>query len=376
MRHRVVLVVSILTHYRVRFHSLVRDKLATQNIDYDLIIGTPLPHEVAKGDTATLPWATTIPSKAFYRLLWQPVLPIIPKASLIIVTQENRLLLNYILQLKRYLPFFKCRVAFFGHGRNFQARNRNSFAERWKRLWATRVDWWFGYSEETRRHIVSLGFPGERVTVFNNAVDTDDLVSLASKVTIQKLTNRRRELGIVGQNVCIYVGGIYPDKRLEFLLETAIQVRASIHDFELIIVGGGVDLERLRVLAKPLKWVKVVGPRFGADKVELMSLAKLFLLPGAVGLAVLDAGVMGLPFITTDYPWHGPEISYLKPGVNGEIVSPWQSAESYATMVIDIINSDECVKRMSEASRSLVRDYSVERMADRFVSGIVMALKS
>jgi len=371
---RVVLVVSILTHYRVRFHELVRERLATHNIRYDLIFGTPLPHEAAKGDTAVIPWGTALPSRPLRNLLWQPALRLLRGAQLVIVTQENRLLLNYLLQIGRLLPFRSRRVAFFGHGRNFQARNPNSRAERWKRYWATRVDWWFAYTEETRRHVEALGFPAERITVFNNAIDTAGVRADAVAVTPERLAERRAELGLGNGPIAIFVGGLYEDKRLTFLVAAADCIHERVPDFTLLIAGGGVERPLLDKLATDRPWLKILGPRFGADKVELMRLASLFLMPGLLGLAVLDAAAAGLPTVTTNFPWHSPEIAYVEDGVNGLVVHDWQNPDVYADAVATLLSSPEKLATITAGARALSESYSIEAMAERFADGIRAAM--
>ncbi|WP_380784388.1 glycosyltransferase family 4 protein [Sphingomonas sp. R86520] len=375
-RPTVLFVTAILTHYREAFHVLVRDMLAERGIDYRLVQGTPLPHEAAKADTIQLDWSTTIPSRGIgpggRALLWQPALLLLPGADLVVVTQENRLLLNYLLQvMPRWL---RPRIGFWGHGRNFQARDPQSRAERWKRFWATRCDWWFAYTEESAQHVRSLGFPQERVTVFNNAVDTGALQRAAAALDPVETAALQARLGVAGDSVAIFVGGLYPDKRLDFLVAAADRVRARLPDFALIVVGGGEDREKLDTLAASRPWLIVAGPRFGAEKAALMQMARLFLMPGLLGLGVLDAGVMGLPVVTTRYPWHSPEIAYLRDGETGVVVPEWTSEEAYAEAVVALLLDEDRRAAMAAAARAHAAGFTIEAMARRFADGAVAAL--
>jgi len=375
---RIAFVTAILTHYRVPFHERVRALLAERGHRYDLIMGRPQGDQAAKRDAAELPWATIVDNREIAiggrSLLWQPVLKHVRGADLVIVGQENKHLVNYLLQLGRGRWFGK--VALFGHGRNFQARNPDSAGERWKRLWARQCDWWFGYTEQTKRHLLALGFPAERITVFNNAVDTAALLALSSSVTEERLARRRREIGLEGSNVGIFVGSLYADKRIEFLIAAAELVRAEVPDFELLIVGGGPDLDKTRALAAPHPWIHVLGPRFGADKVELMRIARLFLLPGAVGLAVLDAAVLGLPMITSDYAYHGPEIAYLEQGGTGMIVPDCQNERAYADAVIALLRDPARLAAMAQRAKRLSATHTIDAMASRFAEGVLAALRA
>ncbi|WP_181703813.1 glycosyltransferase family 4 protein [Chthonobacter albigriseus] len=360
-------------HYRQPFHENVRSLLASSDVDYCVYYSEPFGSYKIKKDTVEIPWGRKVP---LLRLgnkgpMLQMAFADVLASDLVIVQQENLLLLNYFCQMISLAG--RQKVAFFGHGRNFQSRDPHSLAERFKSALATRVDWWFAYTDQTSKHLQSIGYPADRITVFNNAVDTSTLRSQAAAVTAERLAIRRAELGLVGSNTCVYVGGIYPDKRVPFLVECLDLIRAAVPDFEFVAVGGGVDLPLLEQAAKDRPWLKVTGPRFGQDKVELMALGKLFLIPGLVGLAVLDAGVMGLPVVTTDYPYHSPEIAYLEDGRSGLIVKPWSDAKAYADAVIGLLGSDR-LPAMSEASRAIAARYTIEAMAERFAEGVLKAL--
>jgi glycosyltransferase involved in cell wall biosynthesis len=374
MKKRVVFLTALLTHYRLPFHQRVRDLLAQEGVQYELIHGQPAGGDATKRDTATLTWARQVENRVFAsgRLIWQPASDSLQGADLVIIGQENKLLLNYLLQL---MPrSLRPRIALFGHGRNFQARDQRSLAERWKRLWATRCDWWFAYTDETRRHLEKLGFPTEKITVFNNSIDTRQLQSELSAVTNKDLVDCRTRLGIKGKQVGIFVGGLYPDKRLEFLVDAAVEVRAGVPDFELIIVGGGPSEALLRTYAQACPWIKITGPRFGSEKAAMMRLSKLFLMPGLLGLAVLDAGVASLPVVTTAYPFHSPEIAYLIDGATGLKVEAWEDPKAYAKAVIELLRDENRRASMAEAARETATNYTIEAMADRFAEGVISCL--
>lgn len=368
-------VTRILTHYRVPFHEIVRDLLGRDGVRYRLIYGLPDSSEAAKGDLAQIDWAEQAhqtPLLGREKLVWQHVVRRVWKDDLVVLGQENQLLVNYLFQSLRH--FGGPKLALFGHGRNFQARNPASQAERWKAYWATRCDWWFAYTEETRCHIEALGFPGDRITVFNNSVDTralrDDLAAVddATKIAL------RAQAGLQGKNIGVFVGGLYDEKRIKFLVAASDIVRARVPDFELLVIGGGVDLNMLLGLAAERPWIKAVGPQFGTRKAGMMSLAKLFLMPGLLGLAVLDAGVAGLPVVTTAYPWHSPEIAYLSDGENGLIVKDWLSEREYAEAVVSLLEDEAARTKMGETALVMVNGRTIEDMAARFAEGIKKAL--
>jgi exopolysaccharide biosynthesis WecB/TagA/CpsF family protein len=44
--------------------------------------------------------------------------------------------------------------------------------EKWKQIWLTKVDWWFAYNDLSAGIVRSLGYPEERITSVQNAIDT------------------------------------------------------------------------------------------------------------------------------------------------------------------------------------------------------------
>lgn len=361
-------------HYRKPFHERLRQILLERNIEYRVVYSPPSGVSLAKGDTVDIEWGSVVPTIEFQKLKLQIAFKDIFRSDLIIIQQENSLLTNYLLNLLSIFGLKK--VAFFGHGKNFQSRHPYGWAESWKKFWAKRVDWWFAYTDEAKRHVESIGFDKNAITVFNNSIDISELRSLVSRVSAERLQALRNDMGLIGCNVGIFVGGLYPDKRLEFLVEAADIIHARLPDFELLVIGGGPDLALMERLATARPWVRMMGPRFGIEKVELMMLGHVFLMPGLVGLAILDAGATRLPIATTRFPWHSPEISYLAPNENGLLVDNWTSALDYATAVADLLADPARRTAMADAAEAMSKRYTIEAMAENFAQGVVKALEA
>lgn len=370
---RVLYVFPTSHRFREPFHRLLRNKLAQHGVRYEYVY-TPM-ENLGKGDTIEIEWA--IKSRALTirllgkSLIWQ-CLGVKPwRASLIIIQQQNNLLANYWIQ--SVLRNFGHRVAFFGHGRNFQARSPRSLSERWKRFWATKVDWWFAYTEETADLVESYGFPREKITVFNNAIDTGSIKAERAMLNPERIESLRKSLVRGSHNVGVYVGGIYAEKRISFLLESARKVREQVPDFHLVIIGSGPDSGMIQSASE--EWIHYMGPRFGVEKTELVALAKVWLMPGLVGLAVLDSFAYETPMVTCALQYHSPEFAYLVDGVNGVVVMSADSSVDYANEVIDLlVNEDRRLKLVNGAAEARVT-YTIENMVDRFSEGVLAALR-
>jgi glycosyltransferase involved in cell wall biosynthesis len=122
-------------------------------------------------------------------------------------------------------------------------------------------------------------------------------------------------------------------------------------------------------------WIHYMGPQFGMDKTELVELAKVWLMPGLVGLAVLDSFAYETPMITCALPYHSPEFAYLEHGVNGVIVQDSESTAAYADAVAGLMQ-DEAARQTLVAGAAAARDtYTIEAMAERFARGVERAVK-
>jgi glycosyltransferase involved in cell wall biosynthesis len=373
---RVVIVQKSLRQYRVRFYELLRQRLEAVGVELVLIHGEPENREATKGDAAELDWAIKIHDRTFKvgsrAVYWQPCLRQLQGADLVIVEQASKLLLNYVLFLKHLAGWKK--LAFWGHGKNLQLHRASRAGEVVKGFMSRRVHWWFAYNDLSADIVHSLGYPQDRITSIQNAIDTGQLVRAREQLANRDIERVRQQLGLRGSNACIFTGGMYRDKRLDYLLEACSIIRAHVPDFEMIFLGAGPEYPRIVQASQQNSWIHAVGPKFDADKVPYFALSKLFLLPGLVGLAVLDAFALEVPLVTTNVSFHSPEIDYLKNGMNGWIVDDTTDPNTYASAVINLLQNDPLRSRLVEGCRSSRTTYSIEVMVERFASGIEAAL--
>ena len=377
IKPKVAIIYSYIPQYRWRFYEILKDKLDQVGIELVLIYGQPSPKDALKKDAVDLHWGRKIHNKYFtvgrWVFCWQPVLSIIRDTDLVIVEMANKLLVNNFLLLQNSLGFKK--VAFWGHGKNFQAKKTDRFSEWIKRILSTRVHWWFAYNNTSARVVEALGFPGERVTVVQNAIDTIQLKNELENLKPEQIEQIRRETGVTGNHIGLYIGGMYPEKRLDFLLDSLIYIREQISDFEMVFIGSGIDASLIEDMAQKYPWIHYLGPKFNNEKVPYFAMSHLFLMPGLVGLAIIDCIAMGVPLITTNSALHSPEIEYLHSGENGVIVDSNGDSKIYAQSVINLLNNEKERLRLVEGCKVSSRQYSVENMADNFAKGIERALE-
>jgi glycosyltransferase involved in cell wall biosynthesis len=184
----------------------------------------------------------------------------------------------------------------------------------------------------------------------------------------------RKELGIFSKNIGIYTGGLYSQKRISFLLQSCKIVRKRIPDFEMIVIGRGPDEALVVETAKREPWLRYLGAKSDTEKAPYWSLANVCLMPGLVGLALLDSFAFGVPMVTTTYPYHSPEIDYLIHGKTGWICDSWQDPIHYADSIVDLLSNSNRLASMKLACQTEARNYSIKKMSFLFCKGILDCL--
>jgi glycosyltransferase involved in cell wall biosynthesis len=351
----VTIVYRSLPHYRIAFYESLKAELDWRGVSLRLIYGQPDAEEAKKQDTGVISWGHVIQNRLIpvgaRSLVWQPCTAMVRGSDLVIVEQASRLLLNYLLLARQSLG--GSRVAFWGHGRNFQEHTASRVGESVKRLVSRWPHWWFAYTETSADVVRRLPYPPDRITVVQNAMDTASLRQQRASIGEETLVPLRLRWGIQSQNVAIYAGGLYAEKRVGFLLDAARALRRRIADFELIVIGAGPKQVLVEEAAREHRWIHYPGPRFGAEKVPYFSLSRVMLLPGLVGLAVLDSFALEVPLVTVDLPYHSPEIDYLRDGENGLKLPAGTDPEGYAAAVAGLLSDVEGQKRLQAGCRSI-----------------------
>jgi glycosyltransferase involved in cell wall biosynthesis len=370
-RPRVVCVQRRLTHYRVPMFEALRNWLDDRQIDFVLAHGQPTAQEESKHDAGALPWAVQVPCHYAWggRLAWQSLTPVLQGADLVIVPHENRLLYNLLAMSLHRPP----RLAFWGHGRNFQSPHPEGMLERFKRFSARRADWWFAYTSLSAGLLQQAGVPADRISTVNNTVDTARLAAECAAVTEAEIGELRLRWRLGDGPVALSMGSLYAEKRVPFLLEAGAELARRVPGFRLLVVGDGPDQALVRAALPAQPWLRSVGTRFGREKATFLRAAKLMLNPGLVGLGILDAFAAGLPLVTTDCGLHSPEIAYLRHGENG-CMTP-DTVGDFVAGCERLLRDEPLRLRMGAAAARDATRHNLDDMVRRFGEGVIGALK-
>jgi glycosyltransferase involved in cell wall biosynthesis len=375
---RVAVVYKSLPQWRAAFFDRLRERLNEDGVSLELYYGAPMVDAASKMDTSELEWATAVRNRNLSlgkrRLIWQPCMRLVEGADLVVVEQASKLLLNYALLGWQRLSGPK--VAFWGHGRNFQDHNSSLLGERIKRRVSRAPHWWFAYTDGSAAVVEALGFPPHRISVVQNSIDVEGLKRARSERVVDDAVQFRQETGVCSEQVAIFSGSLYDEKRIDYLIEATHHIRRLVPTFELIVIGAGPLTRFVETAARENHWIHYFGPQFGVDRAKYFELAKVSLLPGLVGLGIVDSFAMEVPLITVDLPFHSPEIEYLKPNENGLLLPREFSAQQYGEAVAAALMDEALMSKLRDGCRIAAEIYTLHAMVDRFAAGVTHALET
>lgn len=367
----IVIIQRRLTHYRVSFFEVLKKELKKNGCNLILAYGHGTTSEENKNDSGCLDWAIKLPTKYYLyeKICWQPYGKLLSDVDLLVVTSENKLICNF------YHQFFnhKLKFVYWGHGANLQG-NPNSLKEIFKRKVMKYADWWLGYTSMSVPLILRSGFLESRTTILNNSIDTGELAKLCKSVTEYDKASIKEKYDLIDKDIGIYIGSLYEEKRIAFLLDAASKIYQVNSKFRLIIIGGGEQRQLVEKFCQINQWAIYLGICKGQEKAKFLSIADLMLNPGLVGLGILDSFVSGVPMFTTDCGLHSPEIAYLVNGKNGVMTE--NTLETYVNSVQDVLRSPDRLEVLRKGCLASAREYTVENMAKNFTQGLLQCLNT
>lgn len=374
---RVVIVQEAVRRYRVTFYEELRARLREHEVRLSLFHSNPSFDDDRRNDLAELHWARNVRRRRFIiggrHLVWQSCLRDALRHDLVVVEQASHLLLNPLLLALQDRGGPK--LAFWGHGRNYDSADVSRAGEAAKRALSRRAHWWFPYTDEGAGVVRALGYPADRITVVRNATDTAALSAAVERVGPSQIEGLRKALGVCGRNVAVFVGSLVHAKRLEFLAEAGCHLRQQVPDFELIVVGTGPLLHQVERLVAAHTWMHYAGPRFGEELGPFLRLARVLLVPGWAGLVVVDSFAAGVPLVASRSGPHPPEAGYLVDGVNGLLVDDDGDPARYARAAAELLLDEGRRNHLAAGAREASASFSSAAMAARFASGIEEALR-
>lgn len=218
-----------------------------------------------------------------------------------------------------FLKFSKKPIIFWTHG--FLGKD-NIFFENLRHLLYKRGDAFLLYGNRAKEIMLKSGkYEEKKLYTIYNSLDYEPL-----KLVSQNKEAKSKLISSLFSNcelpIVIASGRVTIEKGLSLLLEALrISVEKFQKPFNLLIIGDGPELENLKAYVVDNKlsdFVNFTGAIYGSKVFEYMSISKLSVIPGNVGLSAMHAMASGLPVISHDnFDIQMPEFEAIIEGETG-----------------------------------------------------------
>jgi glycosyltransferase involved in cell wall biosynthesis len=260
------------------------------------------------------------------------------------------------------------KVAYWGHGRDLSVTEPSPMKlllEWIKKILAQSADGYFAYTPGVREYLIQQGLSPEKLFTVNNTIDIREQRKAYQQLKAMR-DDFRKERRLENQTVLLFVGRFTPLKRIDFLLHAMDHLNEMREDIHLLLVGDGPAVARYRRRSN----VSFLGPILDLDKLAPAYIASdLFVYPGAVGLAPLQALCYDLPVLWIEADNHKPEVEYLTEE-NSLMLEGDIDPEGYARAVLALSQDQKRMNSLRDGIWETINHLTVDAMASRFIDGI------
>lgn len=303
-------------------------------------------------------------------LIYQPVFLKVLRGGFdaIVIGHEIKFLANQAL----FAAFKLLRkpALLWGHG--YHRRNAQILARATGGIVAKTADGYLAYTSRGANKLQRAGVSSERVVVLRNTIDIDPQIEAHGRFDNLSPQETRLAFGLrPNAQTLLFIGRVYERKRCDQLITLIRRLNQDrdVGAVDLVVVGDGPDLEKIRKSAADLTNVHFLGELYDTETIaKLMRIAAVMVNPGSVGLAVNHCFAHGVPVITREHSLHSPELDYLQNGQNGFIVAG--GIDEYIDAVRRLLVDPELLARLSDGALASRKALSLRHMAKEFDCGV------
>jgi glycosyltransferase involved in cell wall biosynthesis len=209
-----------------------------------------------------------------------------------------------------------------------------------------------------------------------------DFEIIPSGIDIEEFKKGYSEENKPKRDIILYVGRVYPIKRMDLALQVLKKVRAHNPTVELWIVGKEEDNEliKLNSLMKKLEFehgkeVKFFGGIENKELHKYYSKAKLLINTSeteGICFSFLEGMSFKLPIVTWDV---GGNSGVVKEGYNG-FLEPFGDIDSFKLDILKILNNDKLRKELGENGFKLLKkEFNIKVNTQKLIKVYQEALK-
>lgn len=177
----------------------------------------------------------------------------------------------------------------------------------------------FVYGDYAKRLMIKEGFDENKLHVIHNSLAYSKQIKIRKQLMINLLY--REHFGNEDP-VLMFIGRLDPIKKLDMILTAMYICKKKGQNYNLILIGSGLEKERLKALTEELNLsdrVWFYGPCYDEGVLgNLIYNSDVCIAPGNIGLTAMHCMVFGTPAITHNcFKWQMPEFEAIKDGETG-----------------------------------------------------------
>ena len=195
------------------------------------------------------------------------------------------------------------------------------------------------------------------------------------KLNKEKVLNLKKQLGLLNDNVILYLGRISCEKRIDFLIKNQANLIKKINNSKLLIVGDGPELEEYKELVSKLKiedHVIFTGKVPWNDVPYYYAIADVFATNSdfeTQGLTIIEAMAAGLPVVALD------DDAFRNVVIDGLTGYLFKNKKDYLNVIFKLFQDKKSMEKMGNQARINAETYSSKYFAERVLSVYRLALK-
>lgn len=282
-------------------------------------------------------------------------------------------------QFTEYFSFIVCKLLgikfiwwTFGYDR---VPVKNPFLRKLKEsymlFFIKRADAVITFADDGKDILISKKIDEQKIFSARNTLDTDKLLEL--KTQVSATFNKRQFIatkfpGCIHDNelILLFCGRLIKKKHPYAMIDLVKALRDRNINVKLFVVGDGEEKQGMinesanQALSK---FIYFSGSVFD-DRLftEYFLASDLLIIPGSVGLSIINAFANDLPLITAERHAQSPEIHFLKQGINGFMLDEI-NIQQLADLIEKIHNDPVLLASLKTGAAETIKDdASIHRM--------------
>lgn len=270
--------------------------------------------------------------------------------------------------------FFRIPV-FVGYERTLYTERHNSrFKTFLRKLQDKSIAGYLVNGTETKKYLLSLGISEEKIFVGGMSADSTGLRASMKKWPIEeKQSFKSKYISSNNGLIFLFTGQMILRKGVNYLLNAWVKHTQLYPDDKLVLVGGGIFLEKWKKEYSKYSSIIFEGTVAYDEIFKYYAIADVYILPTIEdnwSLVVPEAMACGLPVATSIY--NGCHVELIQDGENGFIFDTFNQ-ESITNVLAKFHHMD--LKKMGAKSILIEKNFNTEACAKREYEAILKTLK-